>query len=301
MFDLIGTIKKKTGLDDLFGDGMSVPKSVQDVIKIDAVYSDGIFMTGKDRYSKTFKFTDINYAVSSKEDKEANFLRYSEILNSLENGISSQITIINRKLKKAELKEIALLEKANDDKDKYRKEINDKIYIYNNGKLPETWTLEKLFSKHPSQLYNPLIANAFFVAGYIESWGRGIDKICTACEKAGLQKPTYEIDATGIMLQIKANIDWDGNEIQYDENGNILTVQKKQTEKPEFTENFPEKQKQLIVIVTKDPTITTTEISNLMGCSRTTVSNIISDLKKLGVMERVGSDKKGVWKINDLS
>ena len=92
MFDLIGTIKKKTGLDDLFGDGMSVPKSVQDVIKIDAVYSDGIFMTGKDRYSKTFKFTDINYAVSSKEDKEANFLRYSEILNSLENGISSQIT-----------------------------------------------------------------------------------------------------------------------------------------------------------------------------------------------------------------
>ena len=43
MFDLIGTIKKKTGLDDLFGDGMSVPKSVQDVIKIDAVYSDGIF------------------------------------------------------------------------------------------------------------------------------------------------------------------------------------------------------------------------------------------------------------------
>lgn len=133
MFDLIGTIKKKTGLDDLFGDGMSVPKSVQDVIKIDAVYSDGIFMTGKDRYSKTFKFTDINYAVSSKEDKEANFLRYSEILNSLENGISSQITIINRKLKKAELEEIALLEKANDDKDKYRKEINDMLTMIANG------------------------------------------------------------------------------------------------------------------------------------------------------------------------
>lgn len=133
MFDLIGSIKKKTGLDDLFGDGMSVPKSVQDVIKIDAVYSDGIFMTGKDRYSKTFKFTDINYAVSSKEDKEANFLRYSEILNSLENGISSQITIINRKLKKAELKEIALLERANDDKDKYRKEINDMLTMLANG------------------------------------------------------------------------------------------------------------------------------------------------------------------------
>lgn len=133
MFDLIGSIKKKTGLDDLLGDGMSVPKSVQDVIRIDAVYSDGIFMTGKDRYSKTFKFTDINYAVSSKKDKEDNFLKYSEILNSLENGISSQITIINRKLKKAELKEIALLERANDDKDKYRKEINDMLTMIANG------------------------------------------------------------------------------------------------------------------------------------------------------------------------
>ena len=133
MFDLIGTIKKKSGLDEIFGDGMDVPKSVQDVIRIDAVYSDGIFMTGKDRYSKTFKFTDINYAVSSKEDKESHFLKYSEILNSLENGISSQITIINRKLKHNELKEIALLEKANDNKDKYRKEINDMLTMLANG------------------------------------------------------------------------------------------------------------------------------------------------------------------------
>lgn len=133
LFDLIGMIKKKSGLDEIFGDGMSVPRSVQDVIKIDAVYSDGIFMTGKDRYSKTFKFTDINYAVSSKEDKESHFLKYSEILNSFENGISSQITIINRKLKHNELKEIALLEKANDNKDKYRKEINDMLTMLANG------------------------------------------------------------------------------------------------------------------------------------------------------------------------
>lgn len=132
LFNLIGMIKKKSGLDEIFGDGMSVPRSVQDVIKIDAVYSDGIFMTGKDRYSKTLKFTDINYAVSSKEDKESHFLKYSEILNSLENGISSQITIINRKLKHNELKEIALLEKANDNKDKYRKEINDMLTMLAN-------------------------------------------------------------------------------------------------------------------------------------------------------------------------
>lgn len=130
MFDPIGKLKKKSGLSELFADGMTVPKSVQDVIKIDAVYSDGIFMTGKERYSKTFKFTDINYAVSSKEDKEANFLLYSEILNSLENGVSTQISIVNRKLKKTELKEMALLSNANDGKDKYRKEINEMLHLY---------------------------------------------------------------------------------------------------------------------------------------------------------------------------
>ena len=127
MFDLIGTIKKKSGLDDLFSDGFTVPKSVQDVFQIKAVFADGIFMTGKELYSKMYKFTDINYAVSSREDKEADFFRYSEILNSLENGVSSQITIINRKINNDELDRIVLSEKQEDGNDKYRKEINDML------------------------------------------------------------------------------------------------------------------------------------------------------------------------------
>ena len=48
-----------------------------------AIFDDGIFKVGKDKYSKTYRFTDINYAVASREDKEAMFLEYSELLNSL--------------------------------------------------------------------------------------------------------------------------------------------------------------------------------------------------------------------------
>ncbi len=47
-----------------------VPKTVQQAIPITAVYEDGIFLAGK-KFSKTFRFDDINYAVASKEDKEA--------------------------------------------------------------------------------------------------------------------------------------------------------------------------------------------------------------------------------------
>lgn len=51
-----------------------VPKKVQDMIPVRTIYTDGIFLVGKNKYSKMFRFDDINYAVASREDKEAMFL-----------------------------------------------------------------------------------------------------------------------------------------------------------------------------------------------------------------------------------
>ena len=61
-----------------------IPKGVQDVIPVKRIWRDGVFLVGKNKYSKTFKFTDINYIVASEEDKEAMFLDYMQILNSFE-------------------------------------------------------------------------------------------------------------------------------------------------------------------------------------------------------------------------
>ena len=61
-----------------------VPKNVQDLIPVQTVYSDGIFQVAPGKFAKSFKFEDINYAVASREDKESMFLKYSEILNSLD-------------------------------------------------------------------------------------------------------------------------------------------------------------------------------------------------------------------------
>ena len=55
-----------------------VPKKVQDMIPVQVIYPDGIFLSGKNKYSKTFKFEDINYAVASRSDKEMMFLEYSD-------------------------------------------------------------------------------------------------------------------------------------------------------------------------------------------------------------------------------
>jgi ATP-dependent DNA helicase RecG len=45
----------------------------------------------------------------------------------------------------------------------------DKLMIWNEGQLPENWTIETLLEKHASKPFNPDIANAFFRSGYIES------------------------------------------------------------------------------------------------------------------------------------
>ena len=54
---------------------------------------------------------------------------------------------------------------------------DDKIMIANDCVFPEDWTVENLMKPHKSRPYNPLIASTFYRAGYIESWGRGIEKI----------------------------------------------------------------------------------------------------------------------------
>ena len=37
----------------------TLPKNVQDIIPVQSVYPDGIFQTGKNKFSKTFRFEDI--------------------------------------------------------------------------------------------------------------------------------------------------------------------------------------------------------------------------------------------------
>ena len=101
-----------------------VPRGVQDIIPITAIYDDGIFKVGKDKYSKSFKFTDINYAVASKEDKESMFLDYSELLNSFDSGATTKITINNRRLNRLDFENTILIEEKDDNLNEYRKEYN---------------------------------------------------------------------------------------------------------------------------------------------------------------------------------
>lgn len=112
---------------------------------------------------------------------------------------------------------------------------SSKLYIFqgavadvNCGKLPENWTVNNLMSKHASRPYNPSIANVFYFAGFIESWGRGIEKICQACDEDGSPRPKYTINPGDIMIQFTAPED---KVIRFDSHGVTAKVTIKVTDK----------------------------------------------------------------------
>ena len=82
----------------------------------------------------------------------------------------------------------------------------DKIMIWNYGELPNGWTSEYLLEKHSSQPHNPDISNAFFRVGYIEAWGRGMDKMKNQCIEAKIPIPTISAKGHDFWIVFRKDI-----------------------------------------------------------------------------------------------
>lgn len=127
-----------------------IPRSVQQTIPIDTIWKDGIFKVGKNKYSKTFQFTDINYATASKEDKKALFLEYSDLLNSFDSGAVTKLTVSLRRMNTIDFEKEILLPYKNDELDIYRKEYNDMLRekaLGTNGMVREMFLTISVFRK----------------------------------------------------------------------------------------------------------------------------------------------------------
>ena len=136
-----------------------VPRSVQDAIPIRRLWPDGIFQYGS-KFSKTLRFSDINYAIASKEDKTAMFLDYSELLNALDAGSTTKITINNKRLNRENFEQEILLPRQNDYLDGYRAEYNamlmDKVTDSSNSVVQERYITLSVHRKNIEE------ARAFF-------------------------------------------------------------------------------------------------------------------------------------------
>ena len=145
----------------------------------------------------------------------------------------------------------------------------DKIMIWNEGQLPEHWTVEQLTKKHPSIPYNPAIANVFFRAGLIEAWGRGTLRIIDDCAKANVLTPIFQYDFSGFIVDFTIK----NNKSSDKSSDKILKLIKQQSN------------------------ITIKDLSEKIGISTRAIEKHIKTLKQNNKIIRKGSDKVGVWEV----
>ena len=118
-----------------------IPRSVRDLIPIDALWKDGIFKRAN-MYNKTYIFTDINYESASEENKEQMFLKYGMILNSFDNMAVTKITVNNRPITRKDFEEAVLAKMEGDKLDEYRQEYNtllSELLMVDNGIVQEKY------------------------------------------------------------------------------------------------------------------------------------------------------------------
>ena len=104
-------------------DAFRVPRSVQQSIPIKRIYKDGVFQVSG-RFSKAWRFFDVNYAVASPEKQMELFLGYCGVLNSLPIDAGIKLTLVNRQLNRQEFSQNLLMSYRQDGRDYMRREYN---------------------------------------------------------------------------------------------------------------------------------------------------------------------------------
>ena len=160
---------------------------------------------------------------------------------------------------------------------------DDSIEIWNEGVLPEGYTSETLMEKHSSHPRNKNVAYAFFKAGFIESWGRGYQKIREGFERAGLPVPKVETAEGGVRVTFQRN--------------NQANMQENMTEDIESTlkSTLKSTQKRIVEIIMKNPSVTIPQIAVQLNLNSRGVARHIKTLQENGIIRRVGPDKGGFW------
>ena len=81
--------------------------------------------------------------------------------------------------------------------------FSDRLEVWNPGSLPEGLTIADLYREHPSIPFNPLLAEALYLAKYIERAGSGTDMILAVCRKHGISRPEFKIEGGSFVTIIR--------------------------------------------------------------------------------------------------
>ena len=162
----------------------------------------------------------------------------------------------------------------------------DAMWISNDLAFNSPWTPETLMAPHKSKPSNPLLANTFFMAGYVERWGRGIEEMCRYSLEYGCPQPYYQETPGGIMLVMPAHPDTIALQ-----SGEIPTSQILQ----DTLQDNEDALQDILSFIYGNPRCRYDDLASFFMVHRNTIKKRISTLKERGLLIREGSYKSGIW------
>ena len=179
------------------------------------------------------------------------------------------------------------------------------IEFYNPGALPDNILIKRLLSgEYTSKPRNCRIAEMFKDSGMFEEYGTGIYQINNAFKNRGLRPPeyikmpgrliikAYGDTSTGVENKKIIKNDITNNSIQKKQNSEKIDIQKK------IEKIFSDREQQIMGFIFNDNKIPLNEIANKLNVSKRTILRDIDKLKKEKILERIGGERNGFWKIN---
>ena len=184
--------------------------------------------------------------------------------------------------------------------------FDDRITFWNQGSLPAGITPESIFQPHDSQPRNRLIANAFYMAGFVEAWGRGYELITEAFTKEGLEVPTIEEEFGGVRVIVKREIFYGiqhGGRVD-PKTGRLIKAGDTKNVTNDVTKKLTERQRVILEMlpfgdienVTKNERVTTALLAGRFGKDPRTIKRDMKVLQDLGIVTHVGPSNGGYWK-----
>jgi predicted HTH transcriptional regulator len=150
----------------------------------------------------------------------------------------------------------------------------DRVEVWNPGELPSPLTPERLRHPHSSILRNHRIAEALFLAHYIEKFGTGTLMMIRETATSGLPEPDFA--QCGGEFTTTVWRDWVTDEVV-----NRLQLN--------------ERQRQVILHVKQHGRIANAEFQTMFAVAKRTASMDLGGLVAAGLLERFGFTGKGVY------
>ncbi len=158
-----------------------------------------------------------------------------------------------------------------------------KLMIWNAGRLSPEWTVERLLAKHASAPFNPDVANAFFRAGQIESWGRGIEGMVGSCLDAGLAAPLMQLEDGGLWVTFEFASAPEKTSVETSVETSVKTSVKTPVE--------------ILRLLSATPSMTLAEVAAEIGKTPRAIELAAAKLVKEGRLKYVGPQKGGHWEV----